>query len=294
MSSLTVSCEFAGSGHYIKTFAFDFINETCKDLEIRINEYDASALLCNMRLWWNHGGRELTVPAGLYGRQRTRAHEESQSAWVALKQQQKKKQQQNSKPSEPTAPAGADDTHHDVVIAVAAYDDTHMLLKYLPVYQAYILASRVEAIMNGAAYQNLQCEYYRCKYNFDVSNITMEMPEKTIRFDYKSLLHNSRVMFRLVEDNPDVVWDYLPDAITQDIDFMAAAKKLSHLASKDLLQSEEFACLAFQKHRHSTLPCLYALLSTKVQACRKVAVLALQSEGLRVLCFLPSSRVSRT
>ena len=285
MSSLKVTCEFAGSGHHIKTFDFDFVSKTCDDLQVQINQYDASALLCNMKLFWNHNGRELTVHAGLFGRQHTRAHQDSHAAWVALKQQQKKKQQQNSKPRSPRAPtasAGADDTHHDVVIAVAAYDDTHVLLKYLTEYQVTKLAYRVALTTN--AYQDI----FPGPCTFTASNMTMELPEKAIRFDYKSLLHNSRVMVRLVKTTPDVAWINLPDALRHDMDFMAAARSVSHLASKELRKSEEFARLAFQKPRHCLLPRLYALLSSKLQACRDVAVLALCSEGTTVLDAMPN------
>ena len=280
MSSLRVSCEFAGSGHHIKTF--DFVSKTCNDLEIQINQYDASALLCNMRLFWNHSGRELTVPAGLFGRQRTRAHQESHTAWLALKQRQKKNHEQTSEPRAPAGAAGADDTHHDVVIAVAAYDDTHVLLKYSTEDQVTKLAYRVAATTN--AYQAI----FAGPCTFTASNMTMEFPEKAIRFDYKSLLHNSRVMFRLVKTTPDVTWINLPVALRHDMDFMAAARSVSHLASEELLKSEEFARLAFQKPRHGLLPCLYALLSSKLQACRDVAVLALCSEGTSVLDAMPN------
>ena len=127
MKNLRVSCEFAGSGQHIQTFDFDFIHKNCYELRRLINRHDASALLCNMRLFLGHGGRELTTDAGVFGSQRTLVINESHSAWTELPRKQWKKQQTSPQEAQKQAHV-SDDLHHDVVISVAAYDDVHVVL----------------------------------------------------------------------------------------------------------------------------------------------------------------------
>jgi hypothetical protein len=242
-----VVCEFAGSGEQLTAFDFN-LGKSFSELRRLVSQSAPERWLESTRLFWNHNGPELTFNPGLFGTQRSIAEKVCAHTYCWLQATEVKQ----------------------IVVAVAFYEGVDVLVR-----------------------SNLGDES-NWPHTFDCGfNDFFDHMAKLHHVNTSQLLANTNAMYYIAKHyGYRVDKRFITTALRDNLDFMAELPALSYLASPRLLDSEEFAQLCFQSstnviRQRSYCNDIFRRLTLRVQSLPHIAVLALRSEGLRVLEIVP-------